>query len=360
VITADFDRELAAAVRALAADGTLTFPAPHARADGTWQPAQDGDPLGYATALPLKLAALTGADPAGLAHALAGALGNVPWVVSARPDGGYVTVTVTAQALAASAAGMAATPGTCANSAILAGTTVTTLPWPDLSAAGSWTAAWHGQIGAATSHLALAAGAADLPDVKRGRFATRSPAGERPEIQQAVAYRGTDEIRYLLTRTRQDDLRSVAAALAGEQSAAGGSLPTAGPLYQVQLAHVSAVSTLRWSAELGLNRAYPAGQLGVLLARPAERQLLSLLSFLPVRVAAAARRYRPDGLPRYLEEVSAAWRACQLEAPALPFGGAAAPGDPDLTAGRLELAAATAVVLSAGLALIGIEASQRV
>jgi len=76
-------------------------------------------------------------------------------------------------------------------------------------------------------------------------------------------------------------------------------------------------------------------------------------------VAAAARRCRPDGLPRYLEEVSAAWQACQLEAPALPFGGASAPGDPVLAAARLELAAAAAAVLSAGLGLTGIEAGRR-
>ncbi len=348
-------------MRALVSDGTLSSAAAQARAAGTWQPAEDGDPLGYATALPLKLAALTGSEPAGLSRALADTLGNVPWVVSARPDGGYVTLTVTAQALAGSAAAMAAIPATCANSTILAGTTVTVLPWPDLSAAGSWTAAWHDQVGATISHVALAAGAADFPDEKRGSFATRPPAGERPLVQQAVAYRGIDEIRYLLTRTRHSDLRSVAAAaLAGEPGATDDSQPQAGPLYAVQLAHVSAASTLRWAAELGLNRAYPAAQLGALLACPAERQLLSLLSFLPVRVAAAARQRRPDSLTRYLEEVGAAWQACQLEAPALPFGGTAAvPGDSILAAARLELAAAVAAVLSAGLGLTGVAASQR-
>jgi arginyl-tRNA synthetase len=102
-----------------------------------------------------------------------------------------------------------------------------------------------------------------------------------------------------------------------------------------------------------------AGQPETLLASPAERELIGLLSWLPVRVASAARRRRADELPRYLEELAPAWQRCRQEAPALPFGGDAAPASPEVTAARLELAEATRVVLAAGLALTGITATDR-
>jgi arginyl-tRNA synthetase len=76
-------------------------------------------------------------------------------------------------------------------------------------------------------------------------------------------------------------------------------------------------------------------------------------------VAAAARRSRPDELPRYLERVGRVFADCRLASPALPFGGLAAPRDPAVRAARLMLAAAAAAVLSAGLDLTGVAAPAR-
>ena len=76
--------------------------------------------------------------------------------------------------------------------------------------------------------------------------------------------------------------------------------------------------------------------------------------------AAAARRHRPGEVPRYLEQVAAAWTAGRLAGPALPFGGAAAPRDPALAAARLLLADAVRAVLAAGLALAGLPATDRI
>jgi arginyl-tRNA synthetase len=90
-----------------------------------------------------------------------------------------------------------------------------------------------------------------------------------------------------------------------------------------------------------------------LLCSVAERTLLGLLAWLPVRVAAAARRHRPDELPGYLETVAAAWLTVWQVAPALPFGGQAAPADSATTGARLLLARAVGAVLAAGLALTG-------
>jgi arginyl-tRNA synthetase len=116
---------------------------------------------------------------------------------------------------------------------------------------------------------------------------------------------------------------------------------------------------LRWAADLGLGPGETTGVLGRELSSPAERALLGLLSYLPVRVAAAARRGRPDELPRYLEQVSAEWLLCQQQAPALPFGGRAGPGEPGQAGARLVLARAVAAVIAGGLALTGVAAPDR-
>jgi arginyl-tRNA synthetase len=168
-------------------------------------------------------------------------------------------------------------------------------------------------------------------------------------VADAVAYFGSASVRYRLARTMPGQrVRPPSPKLAGP----GGHL--ADPLYSVQQAHAAAASTLRWGADLGLEPAQTTDGLGRQLGAPAERALLSLLSFLPVRVAAAARRDRPDELPRYLEQVSAMWLTCRLQAPALPFGGRAAPRGAATAGARLVLAQAVAAVIAAGLALTGI------
>jgi hypothetical protein len=64
-------------------------------------------------------------------------------------------------------------------------------------------------------------------------------------------------------------------------------------------------------------------------------------------------------VPRYLEQVAVAWLACTQAAPALPFGGLAAPSEPEVASARLVLANAVRAVLASGLALTGITATDR-
>jgi len=360
MITADLDQELAIAQRALAARGVLPAPSAALSLPGTWRPGPDGDPSSYATAVPFQIAGPAGLRPAQVAAAVAGSLRGVPWIEAATPSGdGYLTVTVTYQALAASAARMAAAGQACANSSILRGTAATSQPWPDLAAARSFQHAWQLQADAMTSHLALAAGAApaDLPGRERASTDTRPGRTTRSPVHDAMAYFGSDSVRYRLARTTSGHhLRPAAVGIAGTGTARP---PMADPLYPVQQAHAAAASALRWAADLGQEPAEITDGLGRQLSSPAERALLGLLSFLPVRVAAAARRCRPDELPRYLEQVSAAWLACRLQAPALPFGGRAAPRDPSDAGARLVLARAVAAVIAAGLALTGVAAPDR-
>jgi arginyl-tRNA synthetase len=84
--------------------------------------------------------------------------------------------------------------------------------------------------------------------------------------------------------------------------------------------------------------------------------LLDELSWLAERVAGAARRGRPDVLPRYLERLAGAYFDCQEQRPAVWPG--ITEGGPGITA-RLWLAAATATALSAGLDLLGVDAPDR-
>src|SRR5262249_2977809 len=100
----------------------------------------------------------------------------------------------------------------------------------------------------------------------------------------------------------------------------------------------------------------------VLTSAASELRLLDALSWLPERVASAARRHRPADLTRYLESVAAAWLDCREDCPALPFGGHSAPdrGDWRLAHARLELADAARAILAAGLALLGVGAPIRV
>jgi len=418
VLTADLDRELGVSLRALIAAGELPAAAASARTQGTWRPGPDGAPAEYATALPFELAALAGGEPAVIAAAFARPLGAAASIQSVDAAGGYLSITVTRQALGRAAVELAAAGPACASSTILAGTTGTVTPWPDVATASSWQQAWHEQAAAMTAHLASAAGASmtSSPGRERGASPSRRSEGARRPLAVAAAYFGADLVRYALARTPpQADLPPawlrtlgprgaapshnvghpraastggsgswpVSAAGSGSMARPGWAGPPPGrpdPLAVVQQAHAAAASTLRWAAELGsdANSRLPskaeakpgergqavghridADRLGGLLAEPAERALLTLLTFLPIRVAAAARRRRADELPGYLENVSAAWRTCRLAAPALPFSGRAAPRDAELAAARLVLADAVRTVLATGLALTGIAAIDR-
>jgi len=355
VITGDLDRELAASVAALAADGQLPVRAVQVTRGGTWRPALGGEPASFATSLAFELARLDGRKPAEIAAVLAAPLGTLQWVQAAEPTGaGYLTITVTREALAASAARMAAVGVACANSTILRGTVTMVVPWPDLAVARSWLEAWQNQADAMTGRLAQAAGATATITQDRERGGVRPhPAGHEPSlVYSTVAYLGDNAVRYRLARTLRGDTATFVDVAEPE-------MRTADPLYLVQQAHADAASTLRWATDLHVKRAALGERLGRLLTARAELELLGLLAWLPVRVAAAARRHRPDEVPRYLEQVARAWGECKQAAPALPFGGARAPDSPELTAARLVLADAVRAVLAAGLALTGITAADR-
>src|SRR5207245_815602 len=115
------------------------------------------------------------------------------------------------------------------------------------------------------------------------------------------------------------------------------------PAYALRYAHAAAAAVLRWAAALGTR---PAGFRPRLLAEPGELALLDALSWLPERVAVAARRGRPDEFAGYLEELAARTIDTMSTTSFTKI--------PDITSERLWLADAARTGLAGGLGLLGV------
>jgi len=342
VLTADLDRLLAAEISARQAGS------PAITSAGIWQPAPPGSAPGtYATPVAFRL----GSDPLPIATALAGTLRRADWVRVATVTGGYVTVTVTPDALGALATRITAAGPACARSTALAGTAVSAPPAPDLAAAAGWADARRRLAAFLTGRLAEVAGARIVPSESKERRATpaRRPGPATGPVADAIEFAGAGAIRYALAR-----LPPGAPAKVDPGQAAAQHLGV--PAYAVRYAHAHATSTLRQAADLGLSRGKTAEFQQRLLAHPSEQALLDQLSWLAERVAGAARRGRPDVFPRYLERLAGAYLDCREQRPAVWPG--MTTGGPAIAA-RLWLAAATATALRTGLDLLGVDAPVR-
>lgn len=377
MIPGDIGAELGRMLRAGIAAGELPAEAAGLSADGTWRPAPaeiaGGGPGTYATSLPFALASAAGRAAGPVAALLASRLAAVPWVGSARvTGGGYVTVTVTTAHLAGLPARIvAAGPGAAASGA-LAGTRLSAPRLPDPGADPSWEQAWQALRDALVGRLAQAAGAEVLfvdsqrkpapESTEQAGVGTMPVSADAPgglavrggdgPVAAAVACHGADAVRYALARTASPRPGAIVRQL---------DLPLdlANPFVKVRYAHADAAATLRWAADLGLKPDRQAPAAGLM---PPELSLVYAMSWLPERVAAAARRRRPAELAAYLEQVADAWLDCADSCPALPFRGHAAPAVPAgrQTADRLRLADAARVVIAAGLALLGMSAPARI
>ena len=160
-------------------------------------------------------------------------------------------------------------------------------------------------------------------------------------MASAIAFAGLDAVRFSLARAAPGrpvriDREIIARHLQDN------------PAYAVRYAHARAASGVRWAATPGGAEAVPRR----LPADPGELALLDALSWLPERVATAARRGRPDEFARYLEELASVTIAT-LSSVSYP-GSARAPGSD-----RLALARAAQAGLAAGLELLGVSAPDR-
>jgi arginyl-tRNA synthetase len=288
-------------------------------------------PGSYTSSLPFRLAKT---DPQRAARELAARLTTQPWIANAEPTGpGYLTVTVTHDALAGLAVRIARAGPACAASDALHGRTV---PSADPAAGPGWPSARAALAAQLTVRLAATAGAIIYPE----RNVAPPPDFPSP-LPVAIAYAGPDAVRFALARMPPNgpppDAKVIARHVLGN------------PAYAVRYAHAAAAAVLRWAAALGTG---PAGFRPCLLLGPMELALLDALSWLPERVAMAARRGRPDEFAGYLEELAA--RTIDT----MSTTGFTAISR--ISSERLWLADAARTALAAGLGLLGVGAPERI
>ena len=297
-----------------------------------------GGPGRYASSVAFGLGAFErGKSPREIAGRLAAELAEQPWIAAAEATGpGYLTVAVTRQTLTALPERIAEAGPASVTSDVLRGMTLPPPPAVDLFAVATWEEAWKALTEELTARLAAAAGATVIEGAKP------PAAGQRPatEVAAAAAYAGPDEVRFSLARLAPGNPARIEEAIIARH------VPE-NPAYAVRYAHARAASGVRWAAARGAE-AGPSRP----PADPGELALLDALSWLPERVAVAARRGRPDEFARYLEELASA-TVMTLSSTSHP-GSARAPG-----ADRLALARAARAGLAAGLGLLGVDAPDR-
>ena len=301
-----------------------------------------GGPGRYASSVAFEL----GENPREIAGRLASWLAREPWIAQADVTGpGYLTITVTPGTLTALAGRIAAAGPDSARSDALRGVTLPAPPAADPLAAATWEEARAALAAELTARLAAAAGATlSAPHCPERTVApppaiSPSPAAGGPAA--AVAFAGPDAVRFALARVVPGRPVLIDPEIIARH------LPD-NPAYAVRYAHARAASGVRWAATPGGAEAVPRRP----PADPGERVLLDALSWLPERVAVAARRGRPDEFARYLEELASVTIAT-LSSPSYP-GSARAPGSD-----RLALARAAQAGLAAGLELLGVSAPDR-
>ena len=327
MITAELRRAILAAAGRLDADPLLR-PGP--------------GPGRYASSLPFRL---SGA-PLEQAAALAARLAQEPWIDEAEPAGsGYLTVTVSHEALAGLAVRIPQAGPACAASDALRGRTMTAPAAADLAAQPGWPAARAALAAELTARLAATAGATVIYMAERSVAPAPAPPAPVPaepgSLAHACWYAGPDAVRFALARTPPGPAGPPPAAQIARHLIAN-------PAYAVRYAHAAAAAVLRWAAALG---SAPAGFSPRLLMAPPELALLDALSWLPERVAMAARRGRPDEFAGYLEELAARTIDTMSTTGFTTIS--------SISSERLWLADAARTGLAAGLGLLGISAPSR-
>jgi arginyl-tRNA synthetase len=328
-------------------------------------------PGSYVSSLPFRL----GPDPRAQAAALAARLAAESWIAGTEVTGpGYLTVTVTHDTLAGLAVRIPDAGPACATSDALRDVPV---PVRRPATEPGWPRARAALAAELTVRLAAAAGApfdperptispssSPPPDFPTGAHPAPSatppppappdetgpavpatapppaPSGQADPVVSAIAYAGADAVRFALARMPPGgpppDPRIIARHV------------LANPAYAVRYAHAAAAAVLRWAAALGTR---PAGFRPRLLAGPEELALLDALSWLPERVAMAARRGRPDEFAGYLEELAAQTIDTMSTTGFTKVS--------DISSERLWLADAARTGLAACLGLLGISAPSR-
>jgi arginyl-tRNA synthetase len=387
VIIGDLSAALATAAAAAVASGGLTgdggLAADPGLAVGTWRPVPSevgGGPGSYATTLPFVLAHRLAADPARVAAVLAAALRSIPAGAEISDisvtGGGYLSLTPTPDTLARLAVRISQAGPGCARSQAMDGVRVSAPRDARLASARDWADAWPRLTAEQGGRLAEAAGA-EVTWVPL--LPGKNAPGECGPVAEAVAYAGEDAVRFALSRlaggpaSRLPPSREPGVAPwphePGLDPRAMAAQHLGNPAYAVRYAHAHAASALRQAADLGLPELDVERFQPRLLAHPSERVLLDAMSWLPERVAGAARRRQPHVVAAYLEDLASRYLDWQEACPVMRPGSVPPRPDPrpagrlpaggELIQARLQLASGARTVLGTGLRLLGIAAPSR-
>ncbi|MEC7645257.1 MAG: arginine--tRNA ligase, partial [Pseudomonadota bacterium] len=171
-------------------------------------------------------------------------------------------------------------------------------------------------------------------------------AGTFVTVRDVIDSVGADVIRFIMLTRRSEQTLDFDFARVTEQSRDN-------PVFYVQYAHARACSVLRQAgedaaAEAAMDR----------LDHPAEMEVLRHLASWPKLVISAANAHEPHRIAFFLMDLAASFHALWTagrEAPELRF---IREDDAALTAARLRLVKATALVIRSGLGVLAIEARE--
>jgi arginyl-tRNA synthetase len=172
-------------------------------------------------------------------------------------------------------------------------------------------------------------------------------AGTVITLDDLIEALGVDAARYALIRYSVDTTLDLDLDLWTRQTSDN-------PVFYVQYAHARLASLARNAADLGieLGDAYDPA----LLDSPRESELIALLAAYPGVLATAAELREPHRVARYLEDLASGYHKFYDSIRVLPMGDEK---PTDTTVARLWLCAATRQVLANGLAVLGVDAPER-
>jgi len=185
-----------------------------------------------------------------------------------------------------------------------------------------------------------------MVNLKRGgedvRMSKRT--GEFVTLRELLDEVGSDPIRFMLLTCTVDATIDFDLDLAVEQSEKN-------PVYYVQYAHARISSILRYATDLGWDVEAP-GDVS-LLTHESELALIRKMLELQQVVALAATKLAPHHLTLYAKELAAVFHAFYRDCRVV------ASEEPNLTQARLMLTRAACLTLARALALLGVNAPER-
>mgnify|MGYP002620595307 CR=1 FL=1 len=180
-------------------------------------------------------------------------------------------------------------------------------------------------------------------------------AGTFVTLRDVVDEVGSDAVRFMMLYRKELEQLDFDFAKVTEQSKDN-------PVFYVQYAHARAASVLRNAREvfsgLDTTREGIAGANLALLTDPGELDLIRRCAHYPSLISGAARAHEPHRLAFYLYDLASAFHSHWTRGNDLPQLRVIQQDDRALTAARCALVASLQLVLSSGLAVLGVGAPE--